>query len=64
MSATHYLSDRRKHFIAQDGESPGRLVGPGARRYDKKSSIFGSVALIMQIIKKAVPEFVPGGLRS
>ena len=32
LGTTHYLSDCRKHFIAQGGESPGRLVKPGAKR--------------------------------
>ena len=36
LGATHYLSDCRKHFIAQGGESPGRLVEPGAERHNKE----------------------------
>ena len=40
LSAAHYLSDLREHFIAQGGEAPGRLVGPGARQYDEKEKAF------------------------
>ena len=36
LSTTNYLSDCRKHFIAQGGESPGRLVEPGAKRHNKE----------------------------
>ena len=36
LGATHYLSDYRKHFIARGGESPGRLVEPGAKRHNKE----------------------------
>ena len=32
MGAVHYLSDYGKLLIAQGGESPGRLVKPGAKR--------------------------------
>ena len=37
LGATHYLSDCGKHLIAQGGESPGRLVEPGAKRRDSKA---------------------------
>ena len=32
LGTAHYLSDCGKLLIAQDGESPGRLVRPGAKR--------------------------------
>ena len=35
LDATHYLSGCRKHFIAQDGKSPGRLVEPNAKWHNK-----------------------------
>ena len=60
LDATHYLPGCKKHFIAQDGKSPGRLVEPGAKRHDKKSSILGGIILIIQITKRAVPELVSG----
>ena len=36
LGITHYLSDYGKHFIALGGESPGRLVEPGAKRHNKE----------------------------
>ena len=36
LGTTHYLSDCGKHFIAQGGESLGRLVEPGAKRHNKE----------------------------
>ena len=36
LGATHYLSDCGKHFIARGGESPSRLVEPGAKRHNKE----------------------------
>ena len=36
LGTTHYLSDCRKHSIARGGESPGRLVEPGAKWHNKE----------------------------
>ena len=42
LGTTHYLSDCGKLLIAQGGESPGRLVWPGAKRLVMK--VFSSKA--------------------
>ena len=47
LGAAHYLSDFRKHFIAPDGQSPGRLVEPGARQKIKCNNIFMNMTLVI-----------------
>ena len=60
LSAAHYLSYYRKHFIAQDGESPGRLSRTRCQAACNESNVLGGIILIIQITKRAVPELVSG----
>ena len=64
MGTAHYLSDCGKLLIAQGGESPGRLVWPGAKRLVTKSNVLEGILLIIQITKRAVPELISGGPKS
>ena len=61
LGTTHYLSDCGKHLIARGGESPGRLVETGAKRYLTKSDILEGIILIIQITKKGSPRARLGG---
>ena len=64
LGTAHYLSDYGKLLIARGGESPGRLVGPGAKRRLTKGNIVEGTILIIQIIRRVVPELVTGGPKS
>ena len=59
MGTAHYLSDCGKLLIAQGGESPGRLDGPGAGQMHKQYRKIGAI-LIIQMEKRAVPEIFSG----
>ena len=58
----HYLSDCGKLFIAQGGESPGRLARCQAAC--NESDVLEGIILIIQITKRAAPELVSGGPKS